>query len=110
MLHDVCMQKLHVIFAIDRAGLVGADGETHQGNFDLSYLTMMPNMTVMAPKNGRELEKMLEFAVHAAGPCAIRYPKGTAYQGLEEFDSPIRFGKVKFFTVERKQHFCLLEA
>ena len=53
---------------------------------------------------------MLEFAVHAAGPCAIRYPKGTAYQGLEEFDSPIRFGKVKFFTVERKQHFCLLEA
>lgn len=57
MLHDVCMQKLHVIFAIDRAGLVGADGETHQGNFDLSYLTMMPNMTVMAPKNGRELEK-----------------------------------------------------
>ena len=93
MLHDVCMQKLHVIFAIDRAGLVGADGETHQGNFDLSYLTMMPNMTVMAPKNGRELEKMLEFAVHAAGPCAIRYPKGTAYQGLEEFDSPIRFGK-----------------
>ena len=57
MLHDVCMQKLHVIFAIDRAGLVGADGETHQGNFDLSYLTMMPNMTVMAPKNGRELRK-----------------------------------------------------
>ena len=93
MLHDVCMQNLHVIFAIDRAGLVGADGETHQGNFDLSYLTMMPNMTVMAPKNGRELEKMLEFAVHAAGPCAIRYPKGSAYQGLEEFDSPVRFGK-----------------
>ena len=93
ILHDVCIQNLHVIIAIDRAGLVGSDGETHQGNFDLSYLTMMPNMTVMAPKNGRELEKMLEFAVHAAGPCAIRYPKGTAYQGLEEFDSPIRFGK-----------------
>ena len=93
MIHDVCMQNQHVIFAIDRAGLVGADGETHQGNFDLSYLTMIPNMTVMAPKNARELEKMLEFAVHAAGPCAIRYPKGSAYQGLEEFDSPIRFGK-----------------
>ena len=93
MIHDVCMQNQHVIFAIDRAGLVGADGETHQGNFDLSYLTMIPNMTVMAPKNARELEKMLEFAVHAAGPCAIRYPKGNAYQGLEEFDSPIRFGK-----------------
>ena len=93
MLHDVCMQNLHVIFAIDRAGLVGADGETHQGCFDLSYLTMMPNMTVMAPKNGRELEKMMEFAVHAAGPCAIRYPRGTAYQGLEEFESPVRYGK-----------------
>ena len=93
MIHDVCMQNQHVIFAIDRAGLVGADGETHQGNFDLSYLTMIPNMTVMAPKNARELEKMLEFAVHAAGPCAIRYPKGSAYQGLAEFDSPIRFGK-----------------
>nr|WP_296085580.1 1-deoxy-D-xylulose-5-phosphate synthase [uncultured Blautia sp.] len=93
MLHDVCMQNLHVIFAIDRAGLVGADGETHQGCFDLSYLTMMPNMTVMAPKNGRELEKMMEFAVHAAGPCAIRYPRGTAYQGLEEFESPIRYGR-----------------
>ena len=93
MLHDVCMQNLHVIFAIDRAGLVGADGETHQGCFDLSYLTMMPNMTVMAPKNSRELEKMMEFAVHAAGPCAIRYPRGTAYQGLEEFESPVRYGK-----------------
>ena len=93
VVHDVCMQNLPVVFAIDRAGLVGADGETHQGCFDLSYLTMMPNMTVMAPKNSRELEKMMEFAVHAAGPCAIRYPRGTAYQGLEEFESPIRYGK-----------------
>lgn len=93
MLHDVCMQNLHVIFAIDRAGLVGADGETHQGCFDLSYLTMMPNMTVLAPKNQWELEKMLEFAVHMAGPCAIRYPRGNSYQGLEGFNSLIRFGK-----------------
>ena len=93
VVHDVCMQNLPVVFAIDRAGLVGADGETHQGCFDLSYLTMMPNMTVMAPKNGTELEKMMEFAVHAAGPCAIRYPRGTAYQGLEEFESPVRYGK-----------------
>ena len=93
MLHDVCMQNLHVIFAIDRAGLVGADGETHQGCFDLSYLTMMPNMTVMAPKNQWELQKMLEFAVHLGGPCAIRYPKGSAYQGLEEFESPIQYGR-----------------
>lgn len=93
ILHDVCMQNLHVIFAVDRAGLVGADGETHQGCFDLSYLTMMPNMTVMAPKNQWELAKMLEFAVYTAGPCAIRYPRGNAYQGLEEFDSPIQYGK-----------------
>ena len=93
ILHDVCMQNLPVVFAVDRAGLVGSDGETHHGCFDLSYLSMMPNMTVMAPKNGRELEKMMEFAVHAAGPCAIRYPRGTAYQGLEDFESPIRYGK-----------------
>ena len=93
ILHDVCMQDLHVIFAIDRAGLVGADGETHQGCFDLSYLTMMPNMTVMAPKNAWELRKMLEFAVCASGPVAIRYPRGGAYLGLEEFESPIQYGR-----------------
>ena len=95
MMHDVCMQNLHVIFAIDRAGLVGADGETHQGCFDLSYLTMMPNMTVMAPKecNGN-FRKMLEFAVHApVDRVAIRYPRGGAYLGLEEFESPIQYGR-----------------
>lgn len=93
IVHDVCMQNLHVIFAIDRAGLVGADGETHQGCFDLSYLTMIPNMTVMAPKNAWELSKMLEFSAYIAGPCAIRYPRGGAYQGLEEFQSPVQYGK-----------------
>ena len=84
MLHDVCMQNLHVIFAIDRAGLVGADGETHQGCFDLSYLSMMPNMKVLAPKNAAELEQMLEYAVDCEGPVAIRYPRGCAYQGLTD--------------------------
>lgn len=93
IVHDVCMQNLHVIFAIDRAGLVGADGETHQGCFDLSYLTMIPNMTVMAPKNAWELSKMLELSAYMAGPCAIRYPRGDAYQGLEEFQSPVQYGK-----------------
>ena len=93
IVHDVCMQNLHVIFAIDRAGLVGADGETHQGCFDLSYLTMIPNMTVMAPKNAWELSKMLELSAYMAGPCAIRYPRGGAYQGLEEFQSPVQYGK-----------------
>ena len=93
ILHDVCMQKLHVILAVDRAGLVGADGETHQGCFDLSYLTMMPNMTVMAPKNGWELEEMLKFAVSYNGPVALRYPRGTAYEGLSEYKEPIALGK-----------------
>ena len=87
IVHDVCMQNLHVIFAIDRAGLVGADGETHQGCFDLSYLTMIPNMTVMAPKNAWELSKMLELSAYMAGPCAIRYPRGGAFQ------SPVQYGK-----------------
>ena len=93
MLHDVCMQNLHVIFAIDRAGLVGADGETHQGCFDLSYMTMMPNMTVMAPKNQWELAQMLEFAVEAEGPVAIRYPRGSAWQGRKEFTTPVEYGR-----------------
>lgn len=90
---DVCMQKLHVIFAIDRAGLVGSDGETHQGCFDLSYLSMIPNMTVMAPKNLWELSDMLKFAVAYDGPIAIRYPRGTAYDGLKEFRAPVELGK-----------------
>ena len=93
MLHDVCMQKLHVIFAVDRAGLVGADGETHQGNFDISYLSMMPGMTVMAPKNDWELKEMLRFAVKADGPVAIRYPRGDAYQGLQEYQTAVEMGK-----------------
>jgi 1-deoxy-D-xylulose-5-phosphate synthase len=93
ILHDVCMQNLHVIFAIDRAGLVGADGETHQGCFDLSYLSMMPNMTVLAPKNDKELEEMLAFAVDCDGPVAIRYPRGSAYQGLQEHQAPVEHGK-----------------
>ena len=94
ILHDVCMQKLHVVFAIDRAGLVGADGETHQGCFDFSYLSMIPNLTVMAPKNDWELQEMLRAAVrNFDGPCAIRYPKGTAYTGLSEFHQPVQIGK-----------------
>lgn len=102
MLHDVCMQNLHVVFAIDRAGLVGADGETHQGCFDISYLTMMPNMTVMAPKNDWELEEMLKFAVASKGPCAIRYPKGTAYQGLADFQEPVSQGKSEVLYLGKK--------
>ncbi|EOD01723.1 1-deoxy-D-xylulose-5-phosphate synthase [Caldisalinibacter kiritimatiensis] len=76
LLHDVCLQNLPVVFAIDRAGLVGADGETHHGVFDLSYLTHIPNMAVLAPKDGNELAEMLKFAINYNGPIAIRYPRG----------------------------------
>lgn len=93
ILHDVCIQNLPVVFAIDRAGLVGSDGETHQGIFDLSYLTSIPNMSVLAPKNRWELERDLEFAMQYEGPIAIRYPRGEAYRGLREFDSEIQYGK-----------------
>ncbi len=96
IIEDVCLQKLHVIFAVDRAGLVGSDGETHQGCFDLTYLSMIPNMTVMAPKNKWELSDMLKFAVKYQGPIAIRYPRGEAYDGLEEFRAPIVLGRSEF--------------
>ena len=89
MMMDVCLQNLPVIFAIDRAGLVGADGETHQGNFDLSYLSMMPNMTVMAPKNAWELADMLRAAVRMNGPVAIRYPRGASSEVFRENRAPI---------------------
>lgn len=93
IMHDVCMQNVHVVFAVDRAGLVGYDGETHHGIFDLSYLGTMPNMTILAPKNLWELSDMIKFAVDYNGPVAVRYPRGEAYTGLKEFRAPIRPGK-----------------
>lgn len=93
ILHDVCIQNLHVIFAIDRAGLVGSDGETHQGIFDISYLSVIPNMTIMAPKNKWELSDMMKFAVAYDGPIALRYPRGTAYDGLKEIRQPVELAK-----------------
>ncbi|MBQ1880187.1 MAG: 1-deoxy-D-xylulose-5-phosphate synthase, partial [Lachnospiraceae bacterium] len=93
MLHDVCIGNLHVVFAIDRAGLVGADGETHQGIFDLSYLSSMPNMTVMAPKNKWELSDMMKYAVAMDSPVAVRYPRATAYCGLEDHREEIDYGR-----------------
>lgn len=95
ILHDVCMQNLPVVFAVDRAGLVGSDGETHHGCFDLTYLSMMPNMTVMAPKNKWELSDMLKFAIRQSGPVAIRYPRGEAYDGLEDHRAPVEMGKAE---------------
>ena len=100
LVHDVCLQKLPVVFAIDRAGLVGADGETHQGIFDISYLRSIPNMTVMAPKNAKELAEMLHFALRFQGPIAIRYPRGTAYQGFSDKQEPIEYGKAEILIEE----------
>lgn len=93
LIHDVCIQNMPVIIAVDRAGLVGSDGETHQGLFDLSFLSSMPNMTVMAPKNKWELSDMLKFALTMESPVAIRYPRGLAYDGLEEYRTPVIYGK-----------------
>lgn len=101
ILEDVCLQKLPVVFAIDRAGLVGSDGETHQGIFDLSYLSSMPNMTICAPKNKWELSDMLKFAVNYGAPIAIRYPRGNAYDGLKEFRAPVEVGKCEVIYEEK---------
>ncbi len=106
ILHDVCIQNLPVVFAIDRAGLVGSDGETHQGIFDLSYLSSIPNMHIMAPKNKWELSDMLKFAVDFGAPIAIRYPRGEAYDGLKEYREPVVYGKSEF--IYKEKDICLL--
>ena len=93
IIHDVCIQNLPVIFAIDRAGLVGSDGETHQGIFDISFLMGIPNMHMMAPKNKWELSDMMKFAVEFPAPVAIRYPRGEAYDEFQDYRTPIQLGK-----------------
>lgn len=100
IVHDVCIQNLPVVFAVDRAGLVGSDGETHQGIFDLSYLSSIPNMHIMAPKNKWELSDMLKFALQLGVPCAIRYPRGEAYAGLEEYRAPVVYGRGEYLYEE----------
>ena len=93
ILHDVCLQNLHVIFAIDRSGLVGEDGATHQGIFDTAYLSQIPNMKILAPKNRYELTKAMEFACEYHGPIAIKYSRGDAFYGLKEYQEPMELGK-----------------
>ena len=93
ILHDVCLQNLPVVFAVDRAGLVGKDGATHQGIYDLSYLSSIPNLTIMAPKNKWELSDMLKFAIAAEYPVAIRYPRGNACDLWKEQRAPIVRGE-----------------
>lgn len=102
ILHDVCIQNLPVIFAVDRAGLVGSDGETHQGIFDFSYLSCIPNMNICAPKNKWELSDMMKFAVQLNQPIAIRYPRGIAYEGLQEYREPIAYGKAEWIYRENE--------
>ena len=95
ILHDVCLQNLPVVFAIDRAGLVGKDGATHQGIYDLSYLSSIPNLTIMAPKNKWELSDMLKFAIAADYPVAIRYPRGNACDLWKDKRAPIALGEAE---------------
>ncbi len=101
IIHDVALQNLPVVFAIDRAGLVGSDGETHQGVFDLSFLSHIPNMTVMTPKHKWELADMVRFALQFDGPIAVRYPRGTAFDGFEEYREPIAYGKSEMIYDEK---------
>ncbi len=100
IVHDVALQNLPVVFAVDRAGLVGSDGETHQGIFDLSYLSAIPNMTVISPKNRWEMADMVRYAVRYDGPIALRYPRGTVYSGYEEYRMPIEYGKSEMIHEE----------
>ena len=102
IIHDVCLQDLHVIFAVDRAGLVGSDGETHQGIFDLSYLSSIPNMTILAPKNKWELSDMMKFALNFGHPIAVRYPRGEAYAGLKSYRERVSYGKSEVIIREHE--------
>ena len=102
IVHDVCIQNLPVVFAIDRAGLVGSDGETHQGIFDFTYLSGIPNMNICAPKNKWELSDMMKFAVRLNAPIAVRYPRGEAYAGLEGHRAPVELGKAEWIYEENE--------
>ena len=84
LLHDVALQKLHVIIMIDRSGIVGEDGETHMGIYDTSYLRSIPGLTILAPKGARELEDAMDYAVSHDGPVCIKYPKGAAYTEMDD--------------------------
>lgn len=102
IIHDVCMQNLPVVFAIDRAGIVGKDGETHQGIYDLSFLSHIPNLTVMAPKNAYEFARMIKFSYHFPGPIAIRYPRGEALMDFKKYHAPIELQKAEVVEHDSK--------
>jgi 1-deoxy-D-xylulose-5-phosphate synthase len=100
IIHDVCLQNLPVIFAIDRSGIVGEDGATHQGVFDISYLRHIPNLLVMAPKDAPELRAMLRLALQYDGPSAIRYPRGRVKQpaGYITREAEVKTGKAELLS------------
>lgn len=106
IIHDVCMNNLPVIFAVDRAGIVGNDGKTHQGLFDESFLTGIPNLTVMSPKNGRELEEMFDYALTLNCPVAIRYPRGKVTTALDDYYQPIEMNEDEILV--KGKDVCLL--
>lgn len=95
IVHDVCIGNLPVVFAVDRAGIVGNDGETHQGIFDISFLSHIPGLTVMAPSDAKELEDMLEYAVGLKRPVAIRYPRGLAHNPVEPETTALEYGRAR---------------
>lgn len=107
IIHDICLQNLPVTFAVDRAGIVGEDGPTHHGAFDLSFLRFIPNLVVMAPRDGEELEMMLKFALRTKKPMAIRYPRGSADCRLTTTDIekrlPITMGKAELIKKGSEQ-------
>ena len=105
IVHDVCLQNLPVVFAIDRAGIVGEDGATHNGIFDIAYLRHIPNLTLMAPKDENELQHMLAAAFDHNGPVAIRYPRGQGIGiGLDADQTRSRSAKVKLFINPISHH------
>lgn len=115
IIHDVCMPQLPVVFALDRSGVVGEDGETHQGVFDIAYLSHIPGMTVMAPSCKEELVEMMHFAFRLGRPCAIRYPKGKVPKDVWAPGAPLEYGKCRLIqkgeeTVILSVGACLEEA
>ncbi len=98
VIHDICMQNLPVVMCVDRAGIVGADGETHQGILDLSFFKVIPNLTIMAPKDFQELQSMMEFAVELNKPVVIRYPRGGEAEQKFNTHNYIRYKRCEFLT------------
>ncbi|MCH5265711.1 MAG: 1-deoxy-D-xylulose-5-phosphate synthase [Lachnospiraceae bacterium] len=102
MLHDVCLNSMPVVFTVDRSGIVGQDGETHQGIFDISYLSSMPNMTILSPMDGAELVEALNFAMKIEGPVAVRYPRGEAFRLERNTRPPLEYGKAEILETGKE--------